>query len=237
MPRPGGAPLGAGESSSVPGTAIANAIFDATGVRASAAVHAEVVQAGMLGGQGCRRRVRRARQPSGLRHSGGANADDGVLRRRLPHRRRSTRATHSARASAWARSWPGWRPGCWAWWPPRSAGGNRRSRRWRRRCRVYAATRRTRTAAGGAGQLRALPHRAGRCAADRRAADRDAVRHPSSTNLTPTWRPASGAGRSRPSSGRCARVSRATGTTCTRPSRSMPSPRWATTTCRRCTPG
>src|SRR5450830_365845 len=34
MPRPGEAPLGAGESSSVPGTAaIANAIFDATGVR------------------------------------------------------------------------------------------------------------------------------------------------------------------------------------------------------------
>ncbi|MDE2092438.1 MAG: molybdopterin-dependent oxidoreductase [Burkholderiales bacterium] len=34
MPRPGAAPLGVGESSSVPGTAaIANAIFDATGVR------------------------------------------------------------------------------------------------------------------------------------------------------------------------------------------------------------
>ena len=34
MPRPGEAPLGAGESSSVPGTAaIANAIFDATGIR------------------------------------------------------------------------------------------------------------------------------------------------------------------------------------------------------------
>ncbi|RZI88860.1 MAG: c-type cytochrome, partial [Variovorax sp.] len=34
MPRPGEAPLGAGESASVPGTAaIANAIFDATGVR------------------------------------------------------------------------------------------------------------------------------------------------------------------------------------------------------------
>jgi len=34
MARPGEPPLGAGESSSVPGTAaIANAIFDATGVR------------------------------------------------------------------------------------------------------------------------------------------------------------------------------------------------------------
>ena len=34
MPRPGEAPMGAGESSSVPGTAaIANAIFDATGIR------------------------------------------------------------------------------------------------------------------------------------------------------------------------------------------------------------
>ena len=42
MPRPGEPPLGAGESSSVPGTAaIANAIFDATGVRfRAAAVHA-----------------------------------------------------------------------------------------------------------------------------------------------------------------------------------------------------
>ena len=34
MPRPGEPPLGVGESSSIPGTAaIANAIFDATGVR------------------------------------------------------------------------------------------------------------------------------------------------------------------------------------------------------------
>jgi nicotinate dehydrogenase subunit B len=34
MPRPGEPPMGAGESASVPGTAaIANAIFDATGVR------------------------------------------------------------------------------------------------------------------------------------------------------------------------------------------------------------
>ena len=42
MQRPGEPPLGAGESSSVPGTAaIANAIFDATGVRfRAAAVHA-----------------------------------------------------------------------------------------------------------------------------------------------------------------------------------------------------
>ncbi|MGB3070957.1 MAG: molybdopterin cofactor-binding domain-containing protein [Ottowia sp.] len=49
MPRPGEAPLGAGESSSVPGTAaIANAIFDATGVRFRAPPFTpEVVQAGL----------------------------------------------------------------------------------------------------------------------------------------------------------------------------------------------
>ncbi|WP_028604762.1 molybdopterin cofactor-binding domain-containing protein [Ottowia thiooxydans] len=49
MPRPGEAPLGAGESSSVPGTAaIANAIFDATGVRFRAPPFTpEVVLAGL----------------------------------------------------------------------------------------------------------------------------------------------------------------------------------------------
>ncbi len=49
MPRPGEPPLGAGESSSVPGTAaIANAIFDATGVRFRAPPFTpEVVRAGL----------------------------------------------------------------------------------------------------------------------------------------------------------------------------------------------
>ena len=49
MPRPSEAPLGAGESSSVPGTAaIANAIFDATGVRFRAPPFTpEVVRAGL----------------------------------------------------------------------------------------------------------------------------------------------------------------------------------------------
>jgi nicotinate dehydrogenase subunit B len=49
MPRPGEAPLGAGESASVPGTAaIANAIFDATGVRLRAPPFTpEVVRAGL----------------------------------------------------------------------------------------------------------------------------------------------------------------------------------------------
>ncbi|MET4577298.1 molybdopterin cofactor-binding domain-containing protein [Ottowia thiooxydans] len=49
MPRPGEAPLGSGESSSVPGTAaIANAIFDATGVRFRAPPFTpEVVLAGL----------------------------------------------------------------------------------------------------------------------------------------------------------------------------------------------
>ncbi|MBY4599069.1 molybdopterin-dependent oxidoreductase [bacterium BD-1] len=50
MPRPGEAPLGAGESSSVPGTAaIANAIFDATGVRFRAPPFTpEVIRAGLM---------------------------------------------------------------------------------------------------------------------------------------------------------------------------------------------
>jgi nicotinate dehydrogenase subunit B len=54
MPRPGEAPLGAGESSSVPGTAaIANAIFDATGVRfREPPFTPEVVRAGLNGGEG-----------------------------------------------------------------------------------------------------------------------------------------------------------------------------------------
>lgn len=54
MPRPGEAPLGAGESSSVPGTAaIANAIFDATGVRLRQPPFTpEVVRAGMRAAQG-----------------------------------------------------------------------------------------------------------------------------------------------------------------------------------------
>ncbi|KQP23133.1 molybdopterin cofactor-binding domain-containing protein [Pseudorhodoferax sp. Leaf267] len=49
MPRPGEAPLGAGESASVPGTAaIANAIFDATGVRfREPPFTPEVVRAGL----------------------------------------------------------------------------------------------------------------------------------------------------------------------------------------------
>jgi nicotinate dehydrogenase subunit B len=49
MPRPGDAPLGAGESASVPGTAaIANAIFDATGVRfRNPPFTPEVVRAGL----------------------------------------------------------------------------------------------------------------------------------------------------------------------------------------------
>ena len=51
MPRPGEPPLGAGESSSVPGTAaIANAIFDATGVRfRQPPFTPEVVLAGLQG--------------------------------------------------------------------------------------------------------------------------------------------------------------------------------------------
>ena len=53
MPRPGEAPLGAGESASVPGTAaIANAIFDATGVRLRAPPFTpEVVRAALHQGQ------------------------------------------------------------------------------------------------------------------------------------------------------------------------------------------
>jgi mono/diheme cytochrome c family protein len=60
---------------------------------------------------------------------------------------------------------------------------------------------------------------------------------PSARSTPPTSRPmptpASAAGRSAPSSARCAKASRATAITCTRPSRTRPSPRPATTTCRR----
>ncbi|HEY9067420.1 MAG TPA: c-type cytochrome, partial [Burkholderiaceae bacterium] len=54
MPRPGEAPLGAGESASVPGTAaIANAIFDATGVRfREPPFTPEVVRAALHAGEG-----------------------------------------------------------------------------------------------------------------------------------------------------------------------------------------
>jgi nicotinate dehydrogenase subunit B len=63
MPRPGEPPLGAGESSSVPGTAaIANAIFDATGVRfRQPPFTPEVVRAAL---NGARTDAREATQPA-----------------------------------------------------------------------------------------------------------------------------------------------------------------------------
>jgi nicotinate dehydrogenase subunit B len=63
MPRPGEPPLGAGESSSVPGTAaIANAIFDATGVRfRQPPFTPEVVRAAL---NGARADAREATQPT-----------------------------------------------------------------------------------------------------------------------------------------------------------------------------
>ncbi len=66
MPRPGEAPLGAGESASVPGTAaIANAIFDATGVRFRAPPFLpEVVRAGVSAAAAARASPAPSPQPS-----------------------------------------------------------------------------------------------------------------------------------------------------------------------------
>ena len=106
MPRPGEPPLGAGESSSVPGTAaIANAIFDATGVRFRAPPFTpEVVRAALnplacpAPGQGCGAGTRRGRwwrcrapipafaQRAKARDRVGGAA--GALRRRRHRRRR-----------------------------------------------------------------------------------------------------------------------------------------------------
>ena len=102
MPRPGEAPLGAGESSSVPGTAaIANAIFDATGVRFRAPPFTpEVVREGLaaagllLGGAG------------GQGGGGGDDAADSGAGGARPEPAAAPKHAESAR-------WPGRRSG-WA---------------------------------------------------------------------------------------------------------------------------
>ena len=78
MPRPGEAPLGAGESSSVPGTAaIANAIFDATGVRfREPPFTPEVVRAGLGLGDGVARGP--SPQPSPQRGEGAKPASSSL---------------------------------------------------------------------------------------------------------------------------------------------------------------
>ena len=125
MPRPGEPPLGAGESSSVPGTAaIANAIFDATGVRFRAPPFTpEVVRAALhplpappapkaaVASACARRRAsadRGARPPRRLRRAG--------ARDRTPPCRHAAAASRGAAVRCWRaarRSSPallGWRP-------------------------------------------------------------------------------------------------------------------------------
>jgi nicotinate dehydrogenase subunit B len=97
MPRPGEPPLGAGESSSVPGTAaIANAIFDATGVRfRSPPFTPEVVRAALNELPG-----------SGDAHSGAAPPPPRVAGAvpTQPHNALPHNAPWPRRRSAWAKA-------------------------------------------------------------------------------------------------------------------------------------
>ncbi|MFE8646463.1 molybdopterin cofactor-binding domain-containing protein [Sphingomonas sp. NCPPB 2930] len=101
MPRQGEAPLGAGESSSVPGTAaIANAIFDATGVRfRSPPFTPEVIRAGLgllpLAGEGG---GEGAHPPADIVAGGTAAPPSAPAESRLP-----ATAPWPRRRSAWAR--------------------------------------------------------------------------------------------------------------------------------------
>ncbi|NRF67576.1 molybdopterin-dependent oxidoreductase [Aquincola sp. S2] len=111
MPRPGEPPLGAGESSSVPGTAaIANAIFDATGVRfRQPPFTPEVVRAAL----------HPLPPPAAPEQTTAATAGAAAVPRQLPASARPPRRTRSlaARAGAFAAgllaagaALLGWRP-------------------------------------------------------------------------------------------------------------------------------
>ncbi len=157
MPRPGEAPLGVGESASVPGTAaIANAIFDATGVRFRHPPFTPEV-------------VRAAINPLAGTAAGRAAA--------------SARSAEAAigRPATWAQAvWAvagallaGVGAGRGA---DRLAPGDRTGGR-ADRGRLQRRADRTRPPARGAGQLRALPHRRGRRTRRGRPPDAHAFRH------------------------------------------------------------
>ena len=172
MPRPGEPPLGAGESSSVPGTAaIANAIFDATGVRfRAAAVHARGGARGAEPAAGAAARRRRGRSPARRR------APCAPPIRTLAARERPAGPAAGALAAGGvgvvARP-AGLAPGDRAGAAQRAADLHRRDHR-------------ARPPARRARRLRRLPHRAGRRAATPAGARWRRRSAPCySTNLTP----------------------------------------------------
>ena len=228
MQRPGEPPLGAGESSSVPGTAaIANAIFDATGVRFRAPPFTpEVVRAAL---NPVRPRFLRLRQTVAARAA----------------------SRHEGRAAVPPSQPPPGREQAQGRRGPSPLRCRRRHRRHRGPARLALHHRARRLQR--AGLQRRPPSNAAACsprsatapsATPRRAARPTPAaarwRRPSARSTPPTSRPmprpASAAGPSAPSSARCAKASRATGITCTPPSPTPPSRRRATTTCRRSTP-
>ena len=232
MQRPGEPPLGAGESSSVPGTAaIANAIFDATGVRFRAPPFTpEVVRAalnpsptpspsgggrgwGHAGGRWWRRRAPIPTFPQ--REKEQADAP-------WPARGLGTASASSSAASASS-------PASSAGAPPSPPSPSAPPSTAKPPSSAAAPSPPSATAPSATPPPAARP-----TPAAARWTRPSAPSTPPTSRPTPT--PAWAAGPSAPSSARCARASRATATTSTRPSPTPPSPRPATTTCRRSTP-
>ncbi len=240
MPRPGEPSLGAGESSSVPGTAaIANAIFDATGVRFGRrrfTPEAVLAESGSVArcplwerarvvarGAGWRcRQCRRARSPTFPR-GGGAMADAPWPARKgcgppAPLRGRAASASS---------------PAC--------SAGARPSRRSSLSAPVYSeATHRTRPRSSPrARRLRGVPHRARRRGQRRRGRPRrrrfgTRLRHQPHARCRDRPRPL--VLQRLPARAMREGVSRDGHCAVSRPFRTPPSPRPATTTCRRSTP-
>ncbi len=221
MPRQDEAPLGSGESSSVPGTAaIANAIFDATGVRFRAPPFTpEVVRAGLNPLPGGADNVAASGTPP-------AEQAEVLPTLELPAPTVPASATWPTKRSPWARAFAlaagglamgaallGWRPSI----APvvQTAGASVYNAATIERGRLLAAAGDCvvcHTAPGG------TPNTGGR-----------AMDTPFgtvyTTNLTPDPRPASASGPSAPSSAPCAKASRAMASTCIRPSPTRRSPR------------
>ncbi len=221
LPRQDQPPLGVGESASVPSAAaIANAIFDATGVRfREPPFTPERILAGLRGeaqrhaGQRCRRRQpRRQRLPA----DGKIRSPDGAACSQRPRPLCAAVVGIGAAVLPWRAIAPIARPDA----------------------SVYSAA----TIARGQ-QLAALGdcavcHTDPRAASSTPAAGRSKRRSARSTPPTsrPMSRPASAPGPIPPSSARCARASIATAGISIRPFPTRISPRRPTPTCRRSTP-
>ena len=220
LPRQDQPPLGVGESASVPSAAaIANAIFDATGVRfRELPFTPERILRGLRGEQ---QAAPEALPPPAsapqLRPSRWRNPFAGRTRRirdgRSAVRRRDR---HRRRRAAMARD---------------------RADRATRRVGLFGRDHRTRPATRRARRLRRLPHVCERHPQCRRQA---AARRRSASSTRPTSRPmskpASARGPIPPSSARCARASIATAGISIRHFPTRISPRPPTPTCRRSTP-